>query len=99
MNEMPDFDPRGFIAKLLELADGCMDIDGGDFQEACQRFGILEERRLTAEQMADDDGLWHEYACMEGDLWLFKTSAYLAWAEQDASAEPAIDMTRDDGRP
>jgi hypothetical protein len=64
---------QGFIGDLLELAHASLDIDGGDFQDIAIKHGLFTERPLTAEEVADDDGPWHEYGCEEGEPWLFHT--------------------------
>lgn len=74
-------DPRAFIRKLLDIEMP----DGSDVQDLAVKHGLLERRPLTAEQIADEDGPWHEYGCEEGDPWQFPTAAYLAWLEEGES--------------
>lgn len=76
---MTKFDPQGFVRKIMQLSAEGLDIDGSDFQDAAIKHGLIEERPLTAEQIVDDKGPWHEYGCDEGDLWNFWTEALKKW--------------------
>ena len=77
---MPDhFNPRWFVSDVMRMMrEGC-DVDGGDLQNAAERHGLLHERPLTVEEIADKDGPWHEFGCKEGDVWTFWTDDLKAW--------------------
>jgi hypothetical protein len=73
------FDPRDFIRELLAMEWP----DGGDVQDLAEKYGILECRPLTAEQIADPKGPWHEYGAQQGDGWSDRTPAFTAWLDGD----------------
>ena len=77
-------DIRGFVRELFDLTADGLDIDGSDFEEAARKHGLIEQRALTAEQIADDAGPWHEYECKQGDPWNFRSPALIALLDKDA---------------
>lgn len=68
---MSKLDIRGFVKGIVDLQDHGSDLDGGDVYELTVKHGLAVERPLTAAEIADENGPWHEYGCREGDPWTF----------------------------
>lgn len=85
MSDKP-FDPRGFVREIMERATSTL--DAMDTDQLAEKYGLLEARPLTAEQIADKDGPWNvfwpdpEWPWEVGDEWCFWTDEFKAWLDE-----------------